>query len=144
MTALAYFLIDADGQETMPQLKFPEMTNATVEWFGDMASSASTKALDRPGFAQLYEFAKKGDILVVSLLAWVGTSAVELLDVFHALKSKGVGVVSMNEGLSLLRSDGATIPQMLIILAEFERTRATVRIQKKLRSKKQKLRARSV
>jgi putative DNA-invertase from lambdoid prophage Rac len=143
MTALAYFLIDADGQETMPQLKFPQMTNATVEWFGDMASSESTKALDRPGFAKLYDFAKKGDFLVVSLLAWVGTSALELLDVFQALKSKGVGIVSMSEGLSLLRSDGATIPEMLIVLAELERTRAAVRIKKKLRSKKQKLRARS-
>ncbi|WP_283189853.1 recombinase family protein [Pseudomonas sp. PMCC200344] len=113
MTALAYFLVGNDGQETLPKLGAIEKAVDDVHWFADMASSESIKALARPGFSELHQFAKKGDVLVISTLDCLGTIATELDEVFRAFKAKGVAVITVREGLHLFASNGATVGEQL-------------------------------
>lgn len=112
MTALAYFLIGGNGEEIMPRIVVAEETPDAVNWFADMASHGSIRALDRPGFGDLYKFARRGDVLVVSTLDCLGTNRAELLEVFQAFKAKGIAVFSVREDLHLFGSGGAAIRAM--------------------------------
>lgn len=113
MRMLSYFLIGADGQETLPKLGAIELAHDAVHWFGDMESVGLIGALERPGFGELHQFARKGDILVVPSLDCLGASAVELLEIFQAFRKKGVGVISVCEGLYLLASGGIAVEALL-------------------------------
>lgn len=113
MTMLAYFLVGADGQETRPQLGAIEKAHEVVHWFADMASSGSISTLERSGFGELHKFARKGDVLVVSSLDCLGTSATELVEVFQALKAKGVAVISVRESLHLFGYKGTAVQTLL-------------------------------
>lgn len=122
MTALAYYLVSTDGQETKPELGVIEEVHDAVHWFADMASNDSIRALERPRFSELHKLARKGDTLVVSSLDRLGTSTTELLEVFQAFKAKGVGVVSVREGFDLFSSEGKKTEALLVALVELERT----------------------
>lgn len=109
MTALVYFLVDADGQEARPRVRIVEEAPGGDHWFADMASSGSTRALERPGFSEFYRFARKGDTLVISSLDCLSTNRTELRTVLRHLKAKGVAVTSVREGLHLFDSGGPAI-----------------------------------
>jgi DNA invertase Pin-like site-specific DNA recombinase len=111
--ALAYFLVGTDGQETLPKLGTIEKAHDVVHWFADMEYGGLIRALERPGFGELHQFARKGDILIVSSLDCLGTSATELLEIFRAFKAKGVAVISVREGLHLFASDGTAVEALL-------------------------------
>lgn len=113
MTMLAYFLVGADGQETRPQLGAIEEAPEVVHWFADMASSRSTRTLERSGFGELHRFARKGDVMVVSSLDCLGTSVTELVEVFQALNEKGVAVISVQENLHLSSYKGTAVQALL-------------------------------
>jgi DNA invertase Pin-like site-specific DNA recombinase len=133
MTTLAYYLVGTDGQETKPQLEDIDETHDAVDWFTDMASNESIRALERPGFSELHNFARNGDTLVVSSLDRLGASATELLEVFQAFKAKGVGVVSGREGFDLFSSEGNRTEALLVALADLERTLSGARTTAKKR-----------
>ena len=109
MTTLSYFLIGADGQETKPRLEVVGEALNAVHWFADMASYGPIVALERPGFGDLYRFARKGDILIVPSLDCLGANLTDLLEVLQSFIEKGVVVTSMREGLHLLPSEGTAI-----------------------------------
>lgn len=60
-------------------------------WFEDEAVSGSMKALQRPGFASLFKFARKGDTVIVAAIDRLGRDTVDVLETVEALKGKGVG-----------------------------------------------------
>jgi DNA invertase Pin-like site-specific DNA recombinase len=95
MKTLAYFFVGTDGEEAMPQFEVIGDSHHAVQWFADMTSMASVAALERPGFVELLRFARKGDVLIVSLVSHLGSSAAELLTALQALESTGVTVVSL-------------------------------------------------
>lgn len=95
MTTLIYYLIDADGEETMPRLEVVGEIHGAVHWFADMAAMVSVGALERLGFTELLKFARKGDVLIVPSLDRLGTDAAELRIVFQAFKKKGVTIISL-------------------------------------------------
>jgi len=95
MSTLAYFYIGADGQETMPRFEVIGEADDAVQWYADMVLMESVPAQERPGFAELLKFARKGDVLVVTSLDRLGTSSTELLTVFQVLEAKGVTVMSI-------------------------------------------------
>lgn len=113
MRALAYFLVGTDGQETLPKLGAIEMVHDAVHWFADMESVELIRALERPGFDQLHQFARKGDILIVPSLDCLGTGATELFEIFRALKESGVALISVREGFHLFASDGIAAQALL-------------------------------
>lgn len=95
MTTLAYFFIGGDGEETMPRLEVVGEAHGAIQWYCDMAPMACVAAPERPGFAELIRFARRGDVLIVSSRDRLGTSAAELLGVFQTLESMGVTIVSL-------------------------------------------------
>ncbi|WP_426143308.1 recombinase family protein [Pseudomonas sp. DWP3-1-2] len=124
---LSYFLIGADGQETLPKLGAIELAHHAVHWFGDMESVGLIGALERPGFGELHQFARKGDILVVPSLDCLGASAAELIEIFQAFREKGVAVVSMREGFDPSSDIGKAMLTMLAAVAELERSNIKAR-----------------
>jgi putative DNA-invertase from lambdoid prophage Rac len=70
-------------------------------WLDDEGVSKSVKALQCPGFAGLFKFARKGDAVIVAVIERLGREAVEVLESVEALKRKGVTVISMREGFDL-------------------------------------------
>jgi len=92
MTALVYFLVDANGQESEPRVRVVEESRGGAHWFADMASSRSIMPLDRSGFRELYRFARSGDTLIVSSLDCLGANQKEVMTVLRRLNQKGVMV----------------------------------------------------
>jgi DNA invertase Pin-like site-specific DNA recombinase len=113
MTTLAYFLVDADGQETKPRIEIVGEAHNAVHWFGDMASSGPIMALKRPGFGDLHQVTRKGDVLIVPSLDCLGANLTDLLVVLQALIAKGVVVISVREGFHLSCSEGTGIQALL-------------------------------
>nr|WP_290128182.1 recombinase family protein [Pseudomonas simiae] len=89
------------------------MVHDVVHWFADMESVGLIEALERPGFSELHQFARKGDILIVPSLDCLGAGATELLEIFRAIKEKGVALISVRESLHLFASDGVAVDALL-------------------------------
>lgn len=106
MTAIVYFLVDKDGQEVLPKLGDVEKAGGDAHWFADMASSGSIKALERPGFSDLYHIAKRGDVLIICSLDILGRDTIDVLETVQTLQAKGVAVFPMPEGFDLATQIG--------------------------------------
>lgn len=124
MTAtLAYVRVSTDDQSTEAQ------RHAIAErykidpghWFADEAMSGTVKALQRPGFNSLYQFARKGDTLIVAAIDRLGRNTIDVLETVEALKAKGVAIISMREGFDLATPIGKAMLTMLAAVAELDR-----------------------
>ncbi|WP_054287279.1 recombinase family protein [Gulbenkiania mobilis] len=127
---LAYVRVSSDSQSTEAQRHaIAERYNiAEAEhWFEDSAVSGAVKALQRPGFAELYKFARKGDTVVVVAIDRLGRDTIDVLETVEALKAKGVAVVSMREGFDLSTPAGKLVMTMLAAVAEMERANIKAR-----------------
>lgn len=77
MTAtLAYVRVSTDDQSTEAQRHaIAERYKIDPDhWFADEAMSGTVKALQRPGFNALYQFARKGDTLIVAAIDRLGAT----------------------------------------------------------------------
>lgn len=101
------------------QLQYDAMKASGVERvFEDEASGAKT---DRPGLADLLEFARAGDIVVVWRLDRLGRSLPHLIEVVAQLEARGVGFRSLQESIDTTTSGGRLVFHIFGALAEFER-----------------------
>lgn len=122
MTVLAYVRVSTDDQSTDAQRHSIAALHNVQHWFADEATSGGTKALDRPGFTELFKFARKGDTLVVSAIDRLGRDTIDVLVTVEALKAKGITVLSMREGFDLSSPIGKAMLAMLAAVAELERS----------------------
>lgn len=127
MTVLAYVRVSTDDQSTDAQRHSIAALHNVQHWFADEATSGGTKALDRPGFTELFKFARKGDTLVVSAIDRLGRDTIDVLVTVEALKAKGVMVLSMREGFDLSSPIGKAMLAMLAAVAELERSNIKAR-----------------
>lgn len=127
MTVLAYVRVSTDDQSTDAQRHSIAALHNVEHWFADEATTGGTKALERPGFADLFKFARKGDILVVSAIDRLGRDTIDVLVTVEALKAKGVTVLSMREGFDLSSPVGKAMLAMLAAVAELERSNIKAR-----------------
>ncbi|WP_342650478.1 recombinase family protein [Pseudomonas sp. REB1044] len=127
MTVLAYVRVSTEDQSTDAQRHSIAALHNVEHWYADEATSGATKALHRPGFAELFKFARKGDTLIVSAIDRLGRDTIDLLETVEALKAKGVAVVSMREGFDLSSSIGKAMLTMLAAVAELERSNIKAR-----------------
>lgn len=124
MTAtLAYTRVSTDGQTIEAQRHaIVQRYNISDDgWFTDEATSGTTKALERKGFAGLYSYARKGDTVIVTAIDRLGRNTIDVLETVEALKAKGVTVISMREGFDLSNPTGKLMLTMLAGVAELER-----------------------
>jgi len=130
MTAtLAYTRVSSDGQSIDAQRHtIAQRFNVSEDgWFTDEAISGTTKALERRGFAALYQYARRGDTVIVAAIDRLGRNTIDVLETVEALKAKGVTVVSMREGFDLSSPTGKLMLTLLAGVAELERSNIRVR-----------------
>ena len=130
MTAtLAYTRVSSDGQSIDAQRHtIAQRFNVSEDgWFTDESISGTTKALERRGFAALYQDARRGDTVIVAAIDRLGRNTIDVLETVEALKAKGVTVVSMREGFDLSSPTGKLMLTLLAGVAELERSNIRVR-----------------
>ncbi|WP_296258247.1 MULTISPECIES: recombinase family protein [unclassified Pseudomonas] len=127
MTVLAYVRVSTDDQSTNAQRHAITERHNVGKWFEDQAVSGATKALDRPGFAELFKYAREGDTLVVAAIDRLGRDTLDLLTTVQALEGKRVAVVSLREGFDLSTPIGKAMLTMLGAVAELERSNIKAR-----------------
>jgi DNA invertase Pin-like site-specific DNA recombinase len=86
--------------------------------FADKMSGAKA---DRPGLKEAFEFARKGDTLVVWRLDRLGRSLKDLMALVEGLELRQIGFCSLQESIDTTSSGGKLIFHMFGALAEFER-----------------------
>lgn len=124
MTAtLAYTRVSTDGQSIEAQRHtIGQRYNVSEDgWFTDEATSGATKALERKGFKALFDYARKGDTLIVAAIDRLGRNTIDVLETVEALKAKGITVISMREGFDLSNPTGKLMLTLLAGVAELER-----------------------
>lgn len=127
MTVLAYVRVSTEDQSTNAQRHAITERHNIGKWFEDQAVSGATKALERPGFAELFKYAREGDTLVVAAIDRLGRDTLDLLTTVQALEGKGVAVVSLREGFDLSTPIGKAMLTMLGAVAELERSNIRAR-----------------
>ncbi len=127
MTVLAYVRVSTEDQSTKAQRHAITERHSVGKWYEDEAVSGATKALDRPGFAELFKYAREGDTVVVAAIDRLGRDTLDLFATVEALTAKGVAVISTREGFDLSTPIGKAMLTMLAAVAELERSNIKAR-----------------
>lgn len=101
--------------------------NKVETWFADEGVSGAVEALQRPEFAELFKFIRKGDTLIVPAVDRLGRNTIDVLDTVEALQGKGVSIISLREGFDLSTPIGKAMLTMLAAVAELERSNIKTR-----------------
>ena len=108
---------------------------STVEQHLDLQRSALAKAgcedihedrasgakAERPGLAEVLGHVRRGDTLAVWKLDRLGRSMAHLIEMVRKLETKGVGFLSLTEGVDTTTPGGTLIFHIFGALAQFER-----------------------
>jgi DNA invertase Pin-like site-specific DNA recombinase len=86
--------------------------------FSDTMSGARD---DRPGLAELMEYLREGDTVVVWKLDRLGRNTLHILETVKALTDRGVTLVSTTDGIDSSTAAGRMMIGVLGSLAEYER-----------------------
>lgn len=127
MATIGYVRVSTGEQSVDAQRHSIEQRFKVDEWFADEAVSGAVKALNRPGFAALLAYVRKGDTLIVGAVDRLGRDTLDVLATVGALQDKGVAVVSLREGFDLSTPIGKAMLTMLAAVAELERSNIKAR-----------------
>lgn len=86
--------------------------------FSDKCSGKDT---NRPGFTQMMEFIREGDVLYVSEFSRLGRSTKDLLNIIEELNSKDIHVISQKEDFNTSTPQGKLMLTFFAGIATFER-----------------------
>ena len=118
---IGYTRVSTTDQNTQGHKASIEAGYHVARWFEDEATNGTTRAMDRPGFAALFEYVREGDTVVVPAIDRLGRNTIDVLSTVEALQSKGVTVISQREGFDLSTPMGKMMLTMLAGVAELER-----------------------
>ena len=76
---------------------------------------------DRPGLADLMEYVRAGDTVVVWKVDWLGRNTLHILATVKALTDRGVTLLSTSDGIDSSTPAGRMMIGVLGSLAEYER-----------------------
>lgn len=127
MAVIGYIRVSTGEQSVEAQRHSIEQTHKIEEWFSDEGVSGAVKAMERPGFSELFKFIRKGDTLVVPAVDRLGRDTVDVLSTVEALRGKGVSIISLREGFDLSTPIGKAMLTMLAAVAELERSNIKAR-----------------
>jgi DNA invertase Pin-like site-specific DNA recombinase len=127
MATIGYVRVSTNDQSVEAQKHSLAETYAVNDWYEDAGVSGAVKALERPGFAALVAYVRKGDTLVVSAVDRLGRDTLDVLSTVEALQSKGVSIISKREGFDLSTPMGKAMLTMLAAVAELERSNIKAR-----------------
>jgi len=110
-----------DQRSQEPDLKKWAAANAeaAVAWYRDTASG---KTMERPGMDKLMADVRAGTVgtIVVWRLDRLGRTAKGLTTLFEELRERGVGLVSLKDGLDLSTAAGRLMANVLASVAAYE------------------------
>jgi DNA invertase Pin-like site-specific DNA recombinase len=112
-----YARVSTSEQNTSAQSERLKAAGA-VRIFEDVISG---KQFNRPGLAELINYARPGDSLCVIRLDRLGRSLKELLETVEDLKSRGINLVSLEEKLDTSSAAGELVFHVFGAIAHFER-----------------------
>ena len=124
---IAYLRVSTDDQSTDAQRHEIEQRHNIAQWFSDEGTSGATKAIERPGFEELFKYVRKGDTVVVYAIDRLGRDTIDVLTTVQALRDKEVAVVSIREGFDLATPIGEAMLTMLAAVAKLERSNIKAR-----------------
>lgn len=127
MATIGYVRVSTHDQSVDAQKHGLSGTYNVDEWYEDSGVSGAVKALDRPGFAALVAYVRRGDTLVVSAVDRLGRDTLDVLNTVEVLQAKGVSVISKREGFDLGTPMGKAMLTMLAAVAELERSNIKAR-----------------
>ena len=76
---------------------------------------------ERVGLSKVLELSRAGDILVIWRLDRLGRSLKDSIQISETLKSRSIGLKSLEEGIDTSTSTGQLMFNLMSVLAEFER-----------------------
>jgi DNA invertase Pin-like site-specific DNA recombinase len=106
------------GEQTLDLQRDALATAACDKVFTETASGAKA---DRPVLADVLEYLRPGDTLVVWRLDRLGRSLKHLIETLTDLANRGVGFKSLTEQIDTTTPSGKLVFHVLGALAEFER-----------------------
>jgi DNA invertase Pin-like site-specific DNA recombinase len=77
---------------------------------------------DRPGLAELLNYAREGDTITVVALDRLGRSLSHVISTIDCLQARGVVLRSLREGIDYSTSTGRMVAGIFAALAEYERS----------------------
>ena len=125
MTAtFAYLRVSKDDQvmTTANQRLELEQAGYRIDFWHEDATSGSTHAMARPGFAAMLGKMRDGETLIVSKLDRLGRDAIDVIATIRTLSERGIRVVVHSlGGVDLASPTGKLLVTMLAAVAEMER-----------------------
>lgn len=83
--------------------------------------SGGHKAADRPGLSALLDYARPGDVVVVSSFDRLGRSLLRCLETAHQLDEHGIMLKSIKEGIDFSTSHGRLMAGLFGAFAQYEK-----------------------
>lgn len=120
MARIAYYRTSSDGQSIEAQRQ--ALGGGFDEEFADEGVSGAIRAEDRPGFAKLLQYIRKGDTLYVYAMDRLGRDALDVQAMVRRLLDKGVTLDVRGLG-PIGRGVGELIVAVLAQMADIERHR---------------------
>ncbi|MXO50145.1 recombinase family protein [Erythrobacter gaetbuli] len=120
MSRIAYFRVSTEGQSIESQRK--ALGGNFDKEFADEGVSGATRAVDRPGFADLLSYVREGDTVCVTAIDRLGRDALDVQSVVRDLISKGVTIDVHGLG-PIAKGVGELVVAVLAQIADMERQR---------------------
>lgn len=121
MGIISYLRVSTAGQTVENQRQAITAAGFKVgKEFADQATSGTTAADSRDGWAKCAAYLREGDTLVVYALDRLGRSTVDVLTQINALSARGVRLVILMQGFDTDTPAGKLALTMFAAFAEFE------------------------
>ncbi|WP_306095577.1 recombinase family protein [Qipengyuania flava] len=120
MSRIAYFRVSTEGQSIESQRN--ALGGSFDKEFADEGISGATKAMDRPGFADLLSYVREGDTVCVTAIDRLGRDALDVQSVVRDLMGKGVIIDVQGLG-PIAKGVGELVVAVLAQIADMERAR---------------------
>ncbi len=122
--SIAYFRVSTVEQSIESQRQM--LGGPFDQEFTDVGVSGSVPAADRPGFAELLAYIRKGDVLHVAAVDRLGRDALDVQATVRALINKGVAIDVLGLG-RIGAGAGELVLAVLAQVADMERKRIVER-----------------
>lgn len=133
MKRYIYTRVSTGFQDTQNQTQLLIQQFPDAEVVQEVASGGKA----RPKLAELISRLEKGDTLIVAALDRLGRKTVEILSLIEDLDRRGIILKSLREGVDYASISGRLVVQILVSVAELEKSLISQRTKAALEAKRQ-------